>query len=72
MSATLRRLLSQPNGALAAKAFIDHENYVRTALLTEQAISDRILACARGAAIPELEAIAAINRGLAAARRKPS
>jgi hypothetical protein len=67
----LARLLREPNGAIVAKAYCDFRGYVATGLLSEKAVSSRILDYAKDQRISEHEAITAIKRGIAAARKKP-
>jgi hypothetical protein len=67
MSAVLARLLREPNGGLAAKGFTDFLNYGATNLMTEEAIVKRA-ASTRNRSVSEADAIAAIRKGIAAAK----
>jgi hypothetical protein len=69
MSAALRNLGQQPHGALALKAYLDAHNYILSGLMTEHEAIARIMRT-RDARIPEAEAMSAILKGLAAAKRK--
>jgi hypothetical protein len=71
MSALLGRLIREPNGELAAKAYCEFRSYVLTGLMSENDMAKRIVASTRGSPIPETEAIAAVRQGIEAAKRKP-
>jgi hypothetical protein len=68
MSLTLRRLASGPHGGLAVQAFIAAQNFIWTGIATEEEIRARLI---RTSTLTRSDALAAIDRGLAAAR-KPS
>ncbi len=72
MTSALRRLADQPNGPLAAKGYCDFKSYCVPALMSEDDIIKRIVASTRGSRIPETEAIAAVRKGIEAAKRKPT
>jgi hypothetical protein len=72
MSSALRRLAHQPNSGLAAQAFCDFVNLAQTGLVSAEQIETRLMRSTLNSTISEIEAIAAIRRGFAAARRKPS
>jgi hypothetical protein len=66
MSAALRKLAFEPNGELAGRAYIDAMNFCRTGLIAEQKIAERLIA---SSTLSSSDAIEAISRGFAAARR---
>jgi hypothetical protein len=65
MSTVLRRLVREPNGSLAAQAFIAAQNFIRTGLATEDEIRARLI---KTSALTSQDAEEAIERGFAAAR----
>jgi hypothetical protein len=66
MTSALRKLAQEPNGALAAQAFIAAQNFIKTGLATEDEIRARLIL---KSTIAKADAFAAIDRGLAAARK---
>ncbi len=72
MSTILRRLALSENGALAGRAFCEFRNYVLTGLMSETAITNRIVASTRGSTMTEIEALTAVHLGIAAAEGKHS
>ncbi len=68
MSAVLHRLAHETNGALALKAFLDFRNFVLTGLLREEQIKLKLV---KDSTLDTDAALDAIERGFAAARKKP-
>jgi hypothetical protein len=72
MSAALRRLAHQPNSDLAARAYCDFVNLAQTGPVSTEEIETRLMRSTINSTISEIEALAAIRAGFAAARRTPS
>ncbi len=69
MSALLRKLADQRNGGLVGEAYFASLNLVATGLMSEERLAERLIA---RTTLAVEDARDAIERGLAAARRKPS
>jgi hypothetical protein len=67
MTSTLRRLSRQKHSSLAVQTYWDALHFSRTGLMSLKQIEARVLAFAGD--IPKREAIAAIRKGILAARR---